>query len=358
MSISEIRQTVMPESTIRYLKENEHAFSLPRQSDKCFTQPRALRRPTIGNILKDRLVQVTVGVLRYFYAVSREFGHIQKLSALKSIKRGKRALVLGNGPSLGYLNEERFRKFQESGGEVFSVNNWSSTHLSSVTPDYLVISDGASLVDPDSSIGELLSDDVKEKQALLKAFLNEHKQVKIACPLVRVKELAKQFGKERIMGFVDHEMRAISSNIDPRFPRGYVSLTLFKALAIAIYMGYEEICLLGMDNTFPRDTFCDSNNTIYRLERHAGGKDSIFDQSAYYPSMDVWAQDLLDLFADLHRCFNGHQIINLDPFSLTDVFRKIDDLGSFDSALGIGEKFPTESVHMKTHTASRINVGV
>ena len=28
--------------------------------------------------------------------------------------------------------------------------------------------------------------------------------------------------------------------------------------------------------------------------------------------MDVWAQDMFDLFSDLHRCFKNNNIINLD----------------------------------------------
>lgn len=331
----DLNETTLPESTIRYLKENEHAFSLPRERYTAIAKARELRPATIGSILQDRFRQITLGSLRYLYALSRELKQLQKLSALKSSKRGKRALVLGNGPSLGYLNGEKLLQFRSGGNEIIAVNFWTSTHLGEVAPDYLVISDGVTLADTESLFGEKLSEDFKKKNALLAAFLRKREQIGIVCPLIRVKELIGQFGAARITGFVDHEMRAITSNIDPRFPRGYASLTLFKALAIAIHMGYDEICLLGMDNTFPRDTFCDSENRIYRLERHAGGDDTIFDQSAVYPSMDVWAQDLLDLFSDLHRCFMGYPILNLDPYSLTDTFRKIESLASFDTALGI-----------------------
>ena len=294
-----------------------------------------MRSISVCGILRDRFEQATMGMLRYLYSVSREFDQIKNLSSLMASKAGKRALVLGNGPSLGYLTGEQLRRFQTGGGDFFSVNFWTLTHLGEVAPDYQVISDGSTLADSKSKFGSQLSDEFKRKNAMLEAFLLENDHVKIFCPLVRVKELGVRFGSKRIIGFVDHEMRALSANIDPRFPRGYASLTLFKALALANFLGYEQICLLGMDNTFPRDTYCDSYNHIYRLERHAGGDDTIFDQSAVYPAMDVWAQDILDLFSDLHRCFKGCPVLNLDPYSLTDVFRKIDSLASFEAGLGI-----------------------
>lgn len=327
--------TAWPESTLRYVRENEHAFSLPRESYTAVEKSRQMRSTSVVGILRDRFGQITIGSLRYLYAIAREFVQISKLSALKSAKAGRRALVLGNGPSLGYLSSEQLRRFQHGGGEFFSVNFWTTTHLGGVAPDYQVISDGATLAAPESRFGSRLSDELRRKNALLAAFLRENERVKIACPLARVRELVEQFGSDRIIGFVDHEMRALTSNIDPRFPRGYASLTLFKALALAIFLGYEEICVLGMDNTFPRDTFCDFDNRIYRLERHAGAKDTIFDQSAVYPTMDVWAQDMLDLFSDLHRCFKGSPVLNLDPYSLTDAFRKIDSMASFEVGLGI-----------------------
>ena len=332
--------TDIPDATRRYLAENEHAFSLPREEDKAFTNCRQLRGSGIVELILDRLNQATIGSLRYLRAVILEFDAVQKLSSIGQTKKGKRALVLGNGPSLGYLSEEQLREFQKGDGEIFAVNYWSSTHLAGVAPDYLVISDGGTLINHNSKIGIKVAPEYQQKNLHLAEFLNKYNQVKIVCPLVRVRELSKLFGSERITGFVDHEMRALSSNIDPRYPRGYLSMTLFKALAISIHMGYDEIFILGMDNSYPRDIFCDSTNTIFRLERHAGESDTIFDQSAYYPSMDVWAQDLFDLFKDLHRCFKGHSVLNLDPFSLTDVFRKIEHLGSFESALGIGEKGP------------------
>jgi hypothetical protein len=323
------------ESTVRYLKENEHAFSLPREGYGDGIHARKIRSRSIIGFIKERFLESVIGLIKYLYLIAKHFGQLQKLSSLKSSKNGVRAIVLGNGPSLGYLSEKQLLNFQNNGGEVFAVNFWHSTHLGAVPPDYLIISDGATLADPHSPYGKKLPESVKQKNITLYKYLIENKKIKIFCPISRVSELEGRFDARRIYGFVDQQMRLITKNIDPRFPRGYVSMTLFKTLAISTYMGYNPICVLGMDNTYPRDTFCDSANRHFRLERHAGGADTLFDLSSIYPSMDVWAQDMFDLFSDLHRCFKNNNIINLDPYSLTDAFYKIEELSFFETALGI-----------------------
>ena len=78
------------------------------------------------------------------------------------------------------------------------------------------------------------------------------------------------FPRSRITGITDEEIR-IFGNTSPVFPRGYVSMTLFKALALALFIDYDSIFVLGMDNTYPRNLYCDTHNRVMRLEHHAKG---------------------------------------------------------------------------------------
>ena len=39
-----------------------------------------------------------------------------------------------------------------------------------------------------------------------------------------------------------------------------MSITLYKALAWSIYLGYRSIGVLGMDNTLPRNIYNDDQN--------------------------------------------------------------------------------------------------
>jgi hypothetical protein len=104
-------------------------------------------------------------------------------------------------------------------------------------------------------------------------------------------------------------------------------------LAIAIFLGYDEIYTIGMDNTYPRDIYCNSDNKLFRLERRAGVDDFLLDIASVNPSMDVQLQNIFNLFYDLRRCFSNKNVINLDPFSLTDIFPKISDIADLEQNL-------------------------
>ena len=76
---------------------------------------------------------------------------------------------------------------------------------------------------------------------------------------------------------------------------------------------------------------------ILNYERHAGIGDYLVDQTALVPSMDVWAQDIFNLFYDLRRCFSGTKVLNLDCNSLTDVFPKTSNLNQIERLLCGGD---------------------
>jgi len=59
--------------------------------------------------------------------------------------------------------------------------------------------------------------------------------------------------------FLSLAQLSIWKNINPLMPRGYMSITLYKALAWCIYLGYKSIGVLGMDNTLPKNIY---NSTL------------------------------------------------------------------------------------------------
>jgi len=106
-------------------------------------------------------------------------------------------------------------------------------------------------------------------------------------------------------------------------------MTLYKALAWGVYLGYSKIGLIGMDNTYPRNLYCDENNNVLNLETHAGKDDFVVDQSSLYPTMASALQELFLIFRDLER-FPQRNIVNLDRYSLTDRFKKVEPQEFFD----------------------------
>jgi hypothetical protein len=238
---------------------------------------------------------------------------------LRNTKKVKSALVIGNGPSQGYLSIDYLEKFKSLGGEVFVVNYWYENEgLSKFIPNYIVISDPNTL-----SFGKL-PDILLEKNKAMLNYLQRNEEIKILAPLNRMAELESLLGHGRVFGFVDLELRRLTNNIHPIFPRGYVSMTLFKALALSIWFGYKEIFLIGMDNTYPRNIYCDKNNKILNLEIHAGVDNFVADQTPLYSSIGEAMQSITNLFMDSYKFRKATNVKNLDQYSLTDAFEKIE----------------------------------
>lgn len=240
---------------------------------------------------------------------------IDQLRTYQHSKKNFSAIVIGNGPSQGYLTPEILNQFKNNGGEIFVVNFWNQNPLlSSVIPNYIVISDPLTLSNQSSGFDD--------KNTSLKEFILNNPEIKIICPTYRCEDLGSTFGGDRIIGFIDTELRGLTNNIAPTKARGYVSMTLYKALAMALWFDYKKIFILGMDNTYPRNTFCDADNKILNLEIHAGIDDFITDHSERYVGMGDLMVDLSHLYYDAKKFAHSNTVFNLDPYSLTDAFPK------------------------------------
>jgi hypothetical protein len=229
----------------------------------------------------------------------------------------KRALVIGNGPSQGYLDVDTLDRFVENGGETYCVNHWNiNDKLSKHTPSWMFFSD-PNTFDPNN-----------KNSSELRKYLELNQTTRVAVPsLGYIKKFNLKISDERIFMFIDCEMSAWG-NINPLFPRGYLSMTLYKALAWAIHLGYAEIGIIGMDNTYPRNIYCDKDNRVINLETHCGAEDYIVDQSQMYPTVASLLGDISRLFYHLEY-FPRTGVFNLDQYSLTDRFEKVDPITFF-----------------------------
>lgn len=312
----------MKDSTTKYLEENEYVDGLPRVV-LALPDIKSGWRHRIPKFIKEPLRCVLL-IYRFIREVFTAHVWYVGLFRLKGFGQGKNALVIGNGPSQGLLDLELVQKFKEDGGEIFVVNFWNvNEKLSSCIPDFIVISDPATLA-PDGGFPS-----VRDKNRILKEYIEKNKDIKLICPLSRCSELSIFFGSERIFGFSDIELNLFSKNIKPIFPRAYLSMTLYKAIAVALWFNYEKIYVIGMDNTYPRDIYCDINNRILSLERHAGVSDYVLDVTESDGSISNRLADLSRLFRDASLLRGDGKVINLDKYSLTDAFPKIDIANRF-----------------------------
>jgi hypothetical protein len=233
------------------------------------------------------------------------------LRASKGTKRGTVALVLGNGPSLAKLN---IADITRSKPDIFVVNGFYATkaaHL--LKPTYYCLSDPASFFD-NGGIPQSISDTFKYVKNAQSTLLISHFYRRVKFPL-----------RNKVIFFNDREFSSFSRNINPCRPRGYSSQTVMKALAVAVYMGYERIYVLGIDNTECKSLFGDADNNLL-VRTNSYYADSDLEHSnlkVLTPSgADAAFAQYATWFSDFKKFSNGC-IFNLDSESIVDAFPKV-----------------------------------
>ena len=295
--------------TEKYIEENKYVHGLPRKLlDR--SETRGIFLDSASRILWRNVRSLLSCAKHYPLEVYKGFGELKATYRLAGSKSSSRALVIGNGPSQGYLDSKTLDQFIENGGETICVNYWNrNKSLASHIPTWMLFSDSLTFKSEHSG-------------TIMIEYLRKNSSIKIVGPRRIIEEVRQSGLTNSMFSFIDLEV-PFSTSIHPLMPRGYTSMTLYKALAWGVYLGYSKIGLIGMDNTYPRNLYCDENNHVLNLVTHAEGDASVTDQSSLYPSMAIVLQDLFLLFRDL-ECFPQGNIVNLDRYSLTDRFKKVE----------------------------------
>jgi hypothetical protein len=300
------------DSTNKYISENKKVFLLKNNKHKKkFLKKKKVVGWSLLRLCIYNIFSFFICIIQIPKVIYEGKNFLCKTFSIRSSCTKKRALIIGNGPSQGYLKKIELDKFVKSGGETFCVNYWhENKNLSSHIPTWMVLSDPTSF-----------NIKIKKSAELIK-YLKKNSSIKIILPTGSAKHIKNLMLKNDIYCFVDLEL-SISRNIYPLLPRGYISMTLYKALAFAIYLNYKSIGIIGMDNTYPRNIYINKKNRILNVETHAGTKNYTYDISHQYYNIAALLEDLSRLFYHLEY-FPNKNILNLDPYSLTDRFRKID----------------------------------
>jgi len=246
-------------------------------------------------------------------------GHALKdMESKRNSGLGREALIIAHGPSTSRLNVEGVARAVEQGLDVFAINNFYATELSStISPTHMVLSDPG--FHPNASPSPV-------NEEVWNA-LDAHPEVQLIAPHSWYPELNVQ--RTSTLYFNDCGLQGLTKNISPMRPKGYVSRTAFVALATAIYMGYDQIFIIGFDNTMHRAFGVDEIGKV-RIEgnSHFFGTYPIVDEldDNYGRGVaDALFSDSLCL-VDLDRCFSGSPVVNLDLKSSTRAFKKLEDL--------------------------------
>jgi len=308
-------------STEKYIADNQRAFSTKKRRKKTHTsKPKDYVGVSFFNLFKFHFKSCFRSILFYPLALYEGRGFLSKTLSLSSSASNRRALVIGNGPSQGNLESSELNNFVKQGGETFCVNNWNlNVKLSDHVPSWMVFSDPFTFEKKEPNSDKLID------------YLKNNSSIKIIVPTNMIKTIQKIGLLNQIFCFVDVEL-SIWKGINPLFPRGYMSLTLYKALAWSIYLGYKSIGVIGMDNTLPKNIYNNEDNKVHVISNQAGTDDCLVDVSSYHSNVASYYYDVFKIFHHLGY-FPNKNIFNLDPYSLTDRFRKVKKKDFFEEKI-------------------------
>ena len=302
---------------INYLKENKKIHKLKKFYIN--TNKANFSKNHLILLIYLKLKYLSFGIIYFLWEFFFHINQIRLLLRLKSAYKNNTALVLANGPSQDLISKDELKQFIDHGGKLFVVNYWFlNEKIKNIVPNFLVISD--------IKIIKSKNKFFKENNSRLKKYILKYQNMKIICTIRMAKEIKKIINPNRIICFCDSELNGFTSNIKPIYPRGYLSSTVYKAIAMAVWFSFKKIYILGVDNTYPKNIYVDINNQMYNHEVHAGinyKNSSLVNISDKYSSISDFFYETAILFDDAKKLNINKNIINLDKYSLTDAFPKI-----------------------------------
>jgi hypothetical protein len=246
-----------------------------------------------------------------------------KLKEYRNSGKNSFALVLGNGPIADELPYDLLKDLNvKKNFYVYGVNFILNSKIADkLKVDYLILSDPETL-------------DLESKNERVHQLWIKIKQCKptIFIPFSYYNEI-KNFEKftSEIYFFNDLSLETISHNINPLLPRGYLSSTLLKALAIALYANHKHIFITGADQSMFTKVSVNKSNRIIQFPTHhlgaEGGHDNhlqgIDVTDSYFNGLADYLYDMSSLQLAFRRYFRRQNRITYLGNSLHDFYRKI-----------------------------------
>jgi len=243
---------------------------------------------------------------------------LRQIRELKNSSIGRKALVFANGPSVNSLDLEH-SAFRSEDVDVFVVNFFPLSKLASqLRPKYLVLSDP--LTHPKI---------VSNKNQELWDWIQNYPAVTLCVPTSWYPAFQNLSMSNKLVYFDDRTLIGWSNNISPVHPRGYGSLTSYKAMAISFCAVYSRMGIIGFDNSHFITVYTNPQNRIYQKSLY------FYDENGDLELTDSLHNGIADYFYDTSntfsylRMFSKFPIVNLDQNSLADQFEKIQNLKDF-----------------------------
>ena len=270
------------------------------------------------------ILQKVSGYVDLIFSIPIRFSHraaLDRLRGLKHTKRALTALVIGNGPTAKELDFEQVKEMNsKSDFDIFLINySILDYRLNSLKRFYLVLSD--------EQMMPMVHSDRNEE---LWRVIRESSGVTLITPTTWHKKFQElSCTNNDCLHFDDTALVGITKNISPMRPYGYTPLTAYKALSVAGFLGYNQILIIGIDNSMFRSISVDDTNSLVETENHSIGNykysrkytrelmlDSRYGISDYFYQLSL-------TYSSLKRYFKELPITNLGLQSEVDAFPKV-----------------------------------
>lgn len=224
------------------------------------------------------------------------------LKTLENIHHGKRCFIIGNGPSLKISDLERItNEYTFSANRIFKVfdkTDWRPTYYLAVDPNFI----RTSWQELDKfDYGEMfLGTDMSFDMSVFK-----NKATRIF-----------EYTKFKVNKWGDSSAH-ISEDISKYFSVGYT--VTFTAIQLAIFMGFKEIYLIGVD--FNYSSYRDEKGNIHNVD---GVKDYFFGEKRAETVLPYYCNLQAYLFARKYADEHGIKIYNATRGGKLEVFERVD----------------------------------
>lgn len=266
-------------------------------------------------------MKTELGVLKYQLLYSLPNRKAMKTTRLlRNTKAGQSAVVLGNGPSILKIDQNKLKFVQkERHCDVIAVNSFvSSAFFPTVIPDFYVLSDPLYFGDTN------YANSTEELQQVLEdiRIIKENK-IPLFVP-VRYYDTIEYDRKFPFCGCGNVLRRNM---YDITRPAGYLPyVTTYKAITLALFLGYKEIFICGIDNDYFRTLVCGEDNVLkqrvthfYDEEGHDFKEMPVF--LGHEVPTSIYFHYIAYLFTAVER-FREYNIFNLDKDSYINSFSK------------------------------------
>lgn len=168
---------------------------------------------------------------RFLYNFTDDAKYIK---SLKNVKKGEKCFVIGNGPSLTYLDLEKISRYDTFASNriffMFDETGWRPTYYLAIDNNIL-----------DDNLEKIVAAEAGTK------FLNYTIKKKIKNMVGTNTKFINIFGRY-VISPAGYETKHINYDVSKSFSLSY-SVT-GVAIELAVYMGYSTIYLLGVDHSY------------------------------------------------------------------------------------------------------------